>query len=372
MKRVIGICNLHDGPDLGQLTENRPLGAVTFLGRYGLMDFALSNMSNSGIDRISVLVEKNVRAVRNHVREGQTWINNTKTGYLRLFFNERLIGNPRFNTDISNLLSNRSYFEDESADYVLITNPFMLSSCDFRPFIDAHIASGAEASVIYKHVTKADTQYLNCGTLEIGKNGFVNKIVNNSGMKKVADVSLGTYIFNRDTFEKILKLSRDVSLLYGIRKMLRYCIDEKILSLVAWEFSGFVAPILSLPDYVNQSLKLLDYSTRSQLFLEDWPIYTVTHNTPPALYGPDADVKNSFIANGCIIKGKVRNSIISRDVIIEEGTYVDNSIIFTKSIVGKGTKVNNVLADKFVKVFKCHEVNGEPDCFLFIEQGAHI
>ena len=157
-----------------------------------------------------------------------------------------------------------------------------------------------------------------------------------------------------------------------LEKMVRYCIDEKMLSLFAWEFSGFVAPILSLSDYVNQSLKLLDYSSRSQLFLDNWPVYTVTHNTPPALYGPNADVKNSFIANGCIIKGKVRNSIISRDVVIEEDTHIDNSIIFTKSVVGKGTKVNNVLADKYVRMFECHEVSGEPDCFLFIEQGAHL
>ncbi|HPS19038.1 MAG TPA: glucose-1-phosphate adenylyltransferase subunit GlgD [Bacilli bacterium] len=372
MNRVIGICNLHDGPDLGLLTENRPLGAVTFLGRYGLMDFALSNLSNSGIDRINILVEKNVRAVRAHVREGQTWINNTKTGYLRLFFNEKTIANPRFNTDISNLLANRSFFEDETGDFILITNPFMLASVDFRPFIDAHIASGAEASVIYKHVITADTDYLNCGTLSIEKHGLVSKISNNAGMKKAVDVSLGTYVFNRETFEKILRMSREVSLLYGLRKMLRYCIDEKLLKLNAWEFTGFVAPMLNLSDYINHSLELLTYSLRSKLFLDDWPIYTVTHNTPPALYGPDADVKNCFIANGCIIKGKVRNSIISRDVIIEEGTSVDNSIIFTKSVVGKGIKVNYVLADKSVKILQCHEVNGQKDEFLFIEQGAHI
>lgn len=372
MKRVVGICNLHDGPDLGLLTENRPLGAVTFLGRYGLMDFALSNLSNSGIDRINVLVEKNVRAVRTHVREGQTWINNTKTGYMRLFFDEKSISTPRFNTDVSNLLSNRSYFEDETANYVLITNPFMLSSIDFRPFLDAHIASGADASIIYKHVNNADAGYLNCGSLTLNKIGMVKKIMTNAGMKKVANISLGTYIFNRSAFEKMLALSREVSVLYGIRKMVRYCIDEKILSLNAWEFKGYVVPILSLNDYVTQSMKLLDYSYRSQLFLEDWPIYTVTHNTPPALYGEKADVKNSFIANGCIVKGKVRNSIISRDVVIDEGTCVENSIIFTKTVIGKGKKLNYVLADKYVKVLEASEVTGDPDAFLFVEQGANL
>lgn len=372
MKNIVGICNLHDGPNLGLLTESRPLAAVTFLGRYGLMDFALSNLSNSGIDRINVLVQNNVRAVRAHVREGQAWINNTKTGYLRLFFNERNLSNPRFNTDIANVLANYSFFEEEDSEYIVVTNPFILASIDFRPFIEAHIASGADASMIYKHVKTADKEYLNCSEIEINQSGLIKKITTNAGLKKEADIALGSYVFNRSAFEKILKMSKEVSLLYTLRKMIKYCVDEGLISLNSYEFKDFVAPILNLNDYVNQSLALLTYSRRSQLFLEDWPIYTVTHNTPPALYGPKANVKNCFIANGCIIKGKVRNSIISRDVIIEEDSVVENSIIFTKSIIGKGIKLNYVLADKSVRITECHDVAGEEDNVLFIEQGAHI
>ena len=84
MSKILGICNLHDTPSMGQLTKTRPLGSLSFLGRYGLMDFTLSNFSNSEIDRMVILAENNISAVRNHTLEGNIWINNTRTGFLRI------------------------------------------------------------------------------------------------------------------------------------------------------------------------------------------------------------------------------------------------------------------------------------------------
>ena len=81
MNKILGICNLHDSPSLGQLTKTRPLGALSFLSRYGLMDFTLSNFSNSDINRIVILTEFNSTAVHNHTRQGDVWINNTKTRF---------------------------------------------------------------------------------------------------------------------------------------------------------------------------------------------------------------------------------------------------------------------------------------------------
>ena len=85
MSSVLGICNLHDCPRLGRLTAKRSIGAVTFLGRYGLIDFALSNFSNSGIDKVAILVENYSHSIRTHVLNGNAWINNTKTGFQKFF-----------------------------------------------------------------------------------------------------------------------------------------------------------------------------------------------------------------------------------------------------------------------------------------------
>ena len=154
--------------------------------------------------------------------------------------------------------------------------------------------------------------------------------------------------------------------------MIKYYVNEELLDVRGYKFDGFIVPILTLESYFKHSLDLLNYHVRSKFFKEDWPIYTTTHNTPPALYGEKASVKNSFVANGAIIKGTVENSIISRDVVIEEGAVVKNCIIFTQTHIGKDAHLEYVLADKSVSVEEVKELKGTKDKVLVIKQGERI
>ena len=119
-------------------------------------------------------------------------------------------------------------------------------------------------------------------------------------------------------------------------------------------------------------MELLSYENRKELFKEDWPIYTTTHNTPPALYGPGAKVRNSFVANGSNIQGTVINSIISRDVVVEKGAVVQNCILFSGTKVGKDSQLQYVVADKNVKIKEVKDVSGEEDHYTYISFGANI
>ncbi len=373
MKSVLGILNLHDEPRLGLLTESHPLGAVTFLGRYALMDFALSNFSNSKIDRVAILVKDNLRSIQSHLRNGLAWINNTKTGFQKVYMNEKGLSNPKFNTDVNNILNYERNFKEVESDYVIVAPAFFLMSFDYRPLISAHETSGADVTVAYTHATCAVLDYQNCDEVKIDeKTGLVKTIIPFSGNKDEADISLEVFVFNRKAFNGIVKMTKEVSNSYSLRRMVRYCCDGQIIKLNSYKFDGYVVPMLSLQDYVRHSFELLNYSNRSKLFLDNWPIYTTTHNTQPSLYGPDAKVTNSFIANGSIIKGTVKNSIISRSVIIEKGAVVENSIVFTQARVGDNVHIKDVLADKFAVISEEKEVNGKPTEILYISQGAKI
>ena len=169
-----------------------------------------------------------------------------------------------------------------------------------------------------------------------------------------------------------MALSHKVSAMYGFRKTVTYAINHHRIPVYAYKFEGCVVPILSSEDYMKQSFNLLSYENRQKLFSPDWPIYTTTHNTPPALYGAKASVMNSFVANGAIIKGTVENSIISRDVVIEEGAVVRNCIIFTQSYIGKNAQLEYVLTDKNVKVQEVKKLKGTKDKALYIKQGEVI
>lgn len=371
MSKVIGICNLHNDPHLGEITKNRPLAAVTFLGRYGLIDFTLSNFSNSHIDKVYVLVRKGIVAVRKHIGSGSIWTNNTKLGHVELLINEKGLTNKAFNTDINNIKSGLDV-DDLDFDYAVIAPGYMLSSMDFRPFLMEHVKNEAAITCIYKHIDNANKDYLQCDKYKLDSDGRIVKSNKNIGRTEEADISLDTFIISKKAFIKLLKDSSKVSELYSIKDMINYYIEEETVEVRGAEFKGYVVPILTLEGYVSHSLDLLNYHVRNQLFFEDWPIYTTTHNTPPALYSKDADVQNSFIANGAIVKGKVTNSIISREVVIEKGSEVKNSIIFTKTIIGKDTKLDHVLIDKNVKVLNVKKMVGSEDDIIVISQGAII
>ena len=370
MAKVLGFCNLHDSPRLGKLTEKRSLGTVSFLGRYGLMDFTLSNFSNSGIDRVGILVDRYLHSVISHVRDGSIWINNTKTGSQRLFFNENMPSH-KFNTDINNLLANRLHFEDQDADYVVFAPAFFLMSIDFRKYIEMHIDSGKEISLIYKKSKNAKEDFLNCDIVKV-ENKLVKDFAINTGRAKEANISLEIFIFNYKTLVKLVNNAREISTLFNIRDLVNYCATNNLFEVNAFSFDGYVAPVLTFDDFVKVSTELLSYENRKQLFKEDWPIYTTTHNTPPAQYGPNAEVNNSFVANGSRIKGKVINSVISRDVVVEEGAVVQNCILFSGTQVGKGSKLKYVVADKNVKIKEVRDVSGDENQYIYISFGANI
>lgn len=373
MRNVLGLVNLHDCPHLGPLTMHRPTGTVTFLGRYGLMDFTLSNFTNSGIDHVAVLTESNAHSVRNHLKNGEVWIRNTKLGFQRILTNEDLLQVSKFNTDVGNIIANKNLFFSQDPEYVIVAPVFMLMGYDYNKMLEEHIKSGADVSILCKHVTtNTDKDFINCDVIEVDGEGNIDHFVTNTCRRKEADISLESFIFNKSALMTILDSAKDISLLYSLRRLVTYFAENKLLKIKPCFYDGFVVPILSFEHYVKHSFEMLEYEKRRKLFKEDWPIYTTTHNTPPALYGDHAIVANSFIANGCVIKGRVKNSIISRGVLVDEGASVEDSIIFTQSEVGKNIKVKNVVADKRSHLVELKRIGSDKEEVLYIGRGERV
>jgi glucose-1-phosphate adenylyltransferase len=374
MKKVLAICNLHDCPHLGQLTANRQVGTTSFLGRYGLMDFTMSNFSNSNFNHIAVLCEKSYQSVHTHLGGRHLWINNTKTGSFAFLTNEKGILKPKFNTDVANLNKNYRYIADFDCDYFVIAPTFFLTRVDFNPLVEAHEKSGADITLLYTHSKNARKQYLNCDEIKLyAKSKLIKSTKRNAGEEKEADISLETFVFSKAALLSLMNQVDKISSLYGLRDMVNYYIQSKELKVAAYEHKEHVLPILSLGDYVDATFSLLKISERNKLFSENWPIYTTTHNTPPALYGKDSEIKNSFVANGAIIKGSVENCIVGRNVIIETGATLKNCILFSRTVVGEGCNLENVLCDKDVVVANVKKLKGgKSDEVLYIPLGAKI
>ncbi len=372
MNNAIGVCNLHYSPNIGLLTAHRPFGSVSFLGRYAVMDFTLSNFSNSGINQVVILAKNYVYSINNHIQNGYAWINNTKTGWIRTVINERRINDATFNTDVSNLSANLPQLDLHNIQYIVVAPVHFLTSMDFRPIIDDHIASGRGVTMVYTTGDNSKGEFKNCTSIKLDKTKKLVRSTLQHNQAKSVDVSLDTFVFSKDTLFELMKTQQDISEMLSLADVVSYCINNGTLKVNAYKHTNRVFPIFSISDYVSVSMDLLNHASRSQLFLDDWPVYTITNNTPPSKYGSKASVKNSLIGNGSVINGKVENCIISRDVVIDEGAVVKNCIIFTRTHIGKDVKLENTICDKNVKIKQVTKLGGSPNEFLVIAKGANV
>ena len=367
-RKVLGLLNLYDSPSLGELTKKRTLASTSFVGRYALMDFALSNFTNSNIDEINILVKDNYRSVAKHIGTLKTWVNNTKIGRQNILMNERGIRDPKFNSDLNAIRENDWVYFEADADYIIIAPAHIISVIDYNEVLKFHEEKGADITLVYTKIKNGSKAFLSSNVLEV-KNDKVVFFAPNKGKKDDVSVSMRTYVMSQDAFLKIIR-HKDYRDALSIRMLMETIIANQSLKVFGYEHKGYVRCVDSFEHFIEYSFELLDYKVATQLFDQGAPIYTRTHSAPPTNYGVHASAKNCYIANGGHLEGSVKNSIISRYVHVEEGAKVDHCIVLTEAVIGKGVKLEYVVVDKYAKIYK--DVIGTKDEPVYIAQGKVV
>ena len=158
------------------LQQYRPIGAFSFLGRYRVIDFPISNMSNSGIDRIQVYVRRKPRSLVEHIGTGRHYNINSKRGKVQMLFAEHSSENDIYNTDIASFMENIDLIERMHEQYVVIAPSYMVFSVNFAELLQTHIDSEADITLLYHSVDNANEHYLNCDFLELNRQKGVESI----------------------------------------------------------------------------------------------------------------------------------------------------------------------------------------------------
>lgn len=372
MKDTIALLNCHNCPSLGELTLNRSLASTSFLGRYAFMDFAMSNFANAGIDTVGILVKDHQRSILKHMGNMTSWVNNTKLGRTTIFYNEKGILNEAYNTDINNIKENDWMLYDSQATTIVFAAPHIVMNIDLRPYIEEHHKRHEAISVVYKRIVDADKEFLGRNAYSIDEDGYVEEIFANDGRKKKLDVSLDLLIIERKTLAEMLNRHPRVDASSGVREMVSHFIHSGLAKAHAMPFDGYARCFDSLEHYVEYSFELLDPAVAKRLFTADRPIFTLTHDTPPALYGSKAKVTNSFVSNGCVIEGEVRDSIICRNVKVGVGSKIERSILLSEAQIGQSVELSDVLLDKYSIVTSRHTIKGDPHNIIYLKQGAML
>jgi glucose-1-phosphate adenylyltransferase len=312
-KRLLGIIDATTYKDeLGELIVDRSLAAVPFAGRYRFIDFILSSMVNSGINKVAVFPKYQYRSLMNHLGTGKNWDLDRKCDGIFLF-PPLFLDRPNDGVgSFYEFAANLDFFYRSMQEYTLIANCFTVANFDFREILQAHINSECDITEI-RHEGKSLEMYLI-------KTSLLIELIENrekTGFTCMRDV--------------VQSLQHDYKLCY-------------------YQYNGYAAMIDSIKKYYTTSMELLNPGIWKKLFLEDRPIFTKVMDEPPTRYSQGASIHNSMIANGCQIEGKVENSIIARGVKIGKNTVVRNSVILQKCEIAAGCELDGVILDKDVVI----------------------
>ena len=360
MSKALGIVNFAaNNIWVDGLSEYRPIGAFSFLGRYRVIDFPLSNMSNSGFNQIQVYVRRKPRSLAEHLGTGRHYNINSKRGKVHLLFSETEVQDDMYNTDISAFMDNMEIIERDHCPYVVIAPSYMVYTMNFNTLLQTHIESEADVTLLYHSVDNAKDHFLFCDALNLNKQKGVLSIEPNRGNAKNRNIFMDTYVMSKEIFIDLVKKAKKTSSVFTLADIVDMECSELDIRGVAHR--GYFAAITDFKSYYDANLSLIDYKSATNLFDEEWPIYTRTNDSCPTQYFDSSDVKASFVSNGCIIEGTIENSVIGRGCTIKKGAVIKNSVLLPDVTICEDAHIENVVIDKHAKIVHVKDIVAEPE-----------
>lgn len=358
MKTIGLISANYQGEGFGALTEERTLASLPYGGRYRLIDFALSNMANSGITTVGVISPYTSGSLIDHIGIGNPWSLGRKNGGLFLMpgsvYGVQAKGS-RFL--IRDMTKNIKFFERDDADYVIISSSTDVYNMDFKPLIKYHSESDKPMTVVYKKIPKGEEYdgYF----IDIDESGKVTSLLTES--YGWSNYFMDCCIVDREFMLEFLKWFGALEYM-DMFDVVRDNLD--VFEVDSFEFRGYFGKVRNTSDLLKVNQDMTDYVIRNEVFCNpERMIYTKTQDEAPVFYQPGSDVRNSTISAGCNIEGTVENSTIFRSVNIGKGAVVRNSVIMMHCDIGEGAVLDNVICDKYVTIndgVKIYGSGGEP------------
>ena len=371
MSKVLGILNFEPSyVHVRGLEDFRPISATSILGRYRVIDFMLSNFTNSGIESIKVFIKNRPRSTVEHIAH-TSYNLNSKRGKIQLLHGDvNYQNNELFNVDTQAFKTYMEFIDVENPAYVVIAPSHFIFKQDFNEMLDYHIKSKNDITVLYHNTSNADWRYLMGDILTLDDNKRVTEIHKNRGKGKKANVSLETYVMSTLTFKQLVDEATSTSSLYSLSDIISDVV--RAMKVGAYQHKGYVACISTLKAYYDANMEIKNEKEMLKLINDDWPIYTMTNDSCPTLYKKGAKVTGSIVANGCQIEGTVINSVIGRNVVIKEGAVIKDSIILPDTLIDKNVTLENGVVDRLSIVTHIKDLKGTKEEPIYIKRGDRI
>ena len=358
-----------------ELVTERLMASIPFASRYRMCDFMISSMVHCGIDNISILVRKNYHSLMDHLGSGREWDLTRKNGGLNIVPPYAQKQGKMYEGRIEALESIRGYLKKQNEKYVIMTDSNVAVNFDFNDLLHAHMASGADATVVYRKQEIPDSLIRqSTETVDmyyaLGINGdHVSKIYVNPTEKGKMNFCLNIYVMER---ERLIRMIDD-AYVHGYTNFVRDILERQIehLDVRGYCYDGYVAQIHDMKSYFEENMKLLQEENLNALFSGN-QIYTKIRDDNPTRYINGSKAKNIMVADGCVIEGEVENSVLFRGVRIGKGAKVKNCVLMQDTVVEDNASVEYVITDKDVTITEGKSLTGNDSFQVFVAKGQTV
>jgi glucose-1-phosphate adenylyltransferase len=334
---------------LSTLGEARPTAAMPFGGKYRIIDFTLSNCANSGLFDVAVLTQYRPHSLNEHISSGRPWDLDRTRGGLHIWQPYRGRSDQGWQRGTADALyQNRDFIEESGHDTLLVLSGDHIYKQDYRAMMRRHEQTGADVTIAVRDVPREETHRF--GIVTTDDNQRVTEFREKPSSFHGTLASMGIYLFRRKFLLDILNQdAQDPASQHDFgRNILPAMVAER--KVFAYTFTGYWQDVGTIPAYWQANLDLLEEEPRLDLYEKRWTIHTRSEERPPVKLGQHAQVERSLVSNGCVIEGRVTNSVLSPGVIVEAGAEVHNSVIMNDTVIRADARVDCCVLDKQILV----------------------
>jgi len=333
------------GSRLGVLTKKKAKPAVSFGGKYRIIDFTMSNCINSGVDTVGVLTQYEPLLLNRHIGIGIPWDLDRRNGGVTILA-PHVKGETGewFSGTANAIFQNMDYINGYDPEFVLILNGDHIYKMDYSKMLEFHIGRRCGLTIAVQEVPMEEASRL--GIMNAHEDGSIYEFEEKPKNPKSNLASMGIYIFTWSKLREALiadnKAHDDSD--FG-KHIIPWMLKEK-QTLYAYRFSDYWKDVGTIESYWMANMDLVKTLPDFNLYDDFWKIYTDSDHQPPQYTGPNSDVRTSLLSEGCEVYGAVYNSVLGPGVYVEEGAVIRDSIVMENCYVGRNSRLERTIVDE--------------------------
>ncbi len=328
---------------MGELVSRRAVAAMPVAGSYRSIDFSLSNMTNSHIQKVAVLTQDNARSLNEHLSSSKWWDFGRKQGGLYVFTPTRTADNSDwYRGTADSIAQNIEFLKDSHEPYVVIASGDCVYKMDYNKVLEYHIEKKADVTVVCKEVSE-DVNVERFGCIKTDEDNRITEFEEKPVKALSHTISCGIYVVRRrQLIEMIEKAAGENRYDFVSDIIIRY---KDLKRMYAYRTPDYWKNISTIQDYYDTNMDFLKPDIRNYFFRQYPEIYSKIDDFPPAKYNVGVTVKNSLVSSGSIINGTVENSVIFKKVFVGNNCVIRNSIILNDVYIGDNTVIENCIVE---------------------------